>query len=389
MIFEFIFWICLFLLLHSYVLYPILLMILSIGKKQNQHIYNQNEELPEVSVLLAVHNEETVVEQKILSTFNTSYPLSKIKLLIGSDASTDNTLSIIQKYQQKYPNLILKNFETRTGKATVINSLARSTSSEVLVLTDANVMFDGQTIFQLVKHLKNTDIGLVASNIINNSKNKNGISLQETTYLEYEKFIKYLEGITWGTMIGAFGGCYAIRKIHFLPVPPQFLMDDFYISMNIFRNNQKAIHEYKAICYEDVSNLLSEEFRRKIRISAGNFQNLHAYKKLLWPPFTAVAFSFFSHKILRWIGPLFIVLIFISNTFLIHKSNFYLILFFTHSFLLFVTVADFILQKINFHIKYVKFVSHFYLMNLALLLGFLKYIKGIKTNIWEPTMRNQ
>src|SRR5690606_16045091 len=101
----------------------------------------------------------------------------------------------------------------------------------------------------------------------------------------------YREGLIWGTMMGAFGGLYSIRKSFFAPVPRNFLVDDFYITMHALAKGKLAINELSAVSYEDASNKISEEFRRKVRISAGNFQNLSVYKKLLWPPFTGLAFS--------------------------------------------------------------------------------------------------
>src|SRR5690606_1843765 len=145
---------------------------------------------------------------------------------------------------------------------------------EVFILTDANVFFTKDTIYQLVKHYKNPEVAQVGGNIINPEHKQDGISFQEKSYLSRENIIKYQEGIIWGCMIGAFGGCYSIRANYFVPVPPKFLVDDFYISMHVLEQNKKALNELDAHCYEDVSNKIKEEFRRKLRISAGNFQNL-------------------------------------------------------------------------------------------------------------------
>ncbi len=390
MIVEWVFWISFLCILHSYVLFPLILNLLAKGKKQNRLIYLPDDDgLPVISILLAVYNEESVIEEKIKSTFNTGYPLPKIHFYIGSDASVDRTNEIIKKYQDTYGQLYLKVFPGRTGKSGIINDLAENAKGEIFVLTDANVFFTKDTLYQLVKHYKNQEVAQVGGNIINPEHKQDGISFQEKSYLTRENLIKYQEGIIWGCMIGAFGGCYSIRAGYFAPVPPKFLMDDFYISMHVLEQRKKALNELDAHCYEDVSNKIKEEFRRKLRISAGNFQNLSRYKHLLWPPFTGLAFSFLSHKVLRWYGPVFILLLIISNIFLMGSSNFYRLTMFLQLAGILVPFIDYLLKKINIHFKLFRFVTHFYLMNLALFQGFIWYLRGVQSNVWKPTQRNQ
>lgn len=386
-----IFWVCVILIIHSYVLYAVILKLLKWRKKPNTIIFlpENTDVLPKVSVIVAAYNEELIIKNKILSLYDTDYPLDKIEVLIGSDNSSDKTNEIVVSLQKNFPSLKLKVYNSRTGKAGIINDLAREASFEVLILSDANVLLSKDTIYHLVKHYKNPDVALVGGNIINFNIKKDGISIQEKTYLINENQVKYEEGIIWGTMIGAFGGCYSIRKEYFTPVPKNFFMDDFYITMGVLKMKKKALNELEAICFEDVSNIIHEEFRRKVRISIGNFQNLQSYKSLLWPPYTGLAFSFMSHKVIRWFAPFLLILALISSAFLGLKNEFYLTLLYIQLGLIIIPFIDFLLQKIKIHIILLRFVTHFYSMNLALLVGFFKYIKGVQSNVWQPTKRNQ
>jgi len=385
-----IFFTSLILLFHSYLFYPLLVTILSGGKKQNDIIYSEDDtELPTISILLAAYNEEVVITEKIKSIYNTTYPLSKIEMIIGSDASTDGTNNIVSSFMEQYPGLRLVNFPGRTGKAGIINKLAKQAKNDILILTDANVMFQPQSLYHLVKHYRNKDICLVGGNIVNSRFNSEGISIAEETYISRENRIKYQEGILWGAMAGAFGGCYSIRSGWYAEVPPRFFMDDFYITMNVLEKGGKAINELQALCFEDVSNKISEEFRRKVRISIGNFQNLCRYWKLMFPLFSGLSFSFISHKILRWFGPFFLIFILVSNIFLFPYSLFFqismgLIILFT-----LIPLVDTLLRKLKVNINLLRLISHFYFMNAALLLGFFKFLKGVKSNIWQPTQRFQ
>jgi cellulose synthase/poly-beta-1,6-N-acetylglucosamine synthase-like glycosyltransferase len=376
------------LIVHTYVIFPYVLKVISSNKSQNEIIYERSDDLPFVTILLAVYNEEQVIEQKILTTFNTNYPVNKIQFLIGSDASIDNTNEIIKSYISKYPIKLIE-FEGRTGKSGIINKLKELSTTEILILTDANVFFQEDTIYQLVKHYKNNSIAQVGGNIINVQFKKDGISFQEKSYLSRENLIKYQEGIIWGTMIGTFGGCYSIRANAYGKVPDNFLVDDFYISMYVLEKGYKSINELNALCVEDVSNKLEEEFRRKSRISAGNFQNLNRFKGLLWPPYTGLAFCFISHKVLRWLGPILLITAFISSAFLTNYSNYYLYILLFQILVYSTPIIDKILKLLSIHIKYLRFANYLIMMNLALLKGMFLYFKGIKSSVWQPTQRNQ
>ena len=390
LVLEFVFWFSIVCVLYTYVVFPLLLNLFALSKSQNSVVFKLNEvELPEISILLAVYNEELVIEQKLKTTFNTHYPISKISFYIGSDSSTDATDAIIQKFMLKYPQVQLKIFPQRTGKAGIITQLEKLTTAPILILTDANVFFEPDTLYNLVKHYKNEEIALVGGNIINQQLHKSGISVQEKTYLSRENKIKFQEGTVWGTMIGAFGGCYSIRKEYFTTVPPKFFMDDFYITLAVLEQQKKAINALDAVCYEDVSNKISEEFRRKVRISIGNFQNLFRFKRLLFSSFQGLAFCFWSHKVLRWLGPFFILAVLASNVLLRNFSDFYAFTLFAQFVLFALPLLDELLKKINIHYSLLRFVSHFYLMNLALLFGFFRFVFGVESNVWKPTQRFQ
>lgn len=385
---EYIFWIPVILIFHSYVLYPGMLWLLSLRYPNNKLVYINTDTLPTITILMAVHNEEEVISKKIESIFNTTYPADNIEVIVGSDSSTDSTNEQLLQIQKKYPSLQFKIFERR-GKSNTINELLDIATGEIVISTDANVFLDQHTIFELVKHFRNPKVALVDTRISNTGINRSGISFQESTYINREVYIKNREGRVWGSMMGPFGGCFAVRKSSYYKVPINFLVDDFYICMKVIEQGQHAINSMTAFVYEDVSNHIEEEFRRKVRISVGAFQNLWHFKHLLWPPFKGRAFAFLSHKVIRWFGPFLILLALASNIVLSMHSNFYstLLLLFLASFLL--PLVDFMLKKINIHITFVRFITHFYGMNLALLLGFFKFIKGVKSNVWQPTQRNQ
>ncbi|MCH7657775.1 MAG: glycosyltransferase [Bacteroidetes bacterium] len=389
MIWIIIFWTSIFLLLYSYFFYPVLIRFLAGNKQTNHIVYSDNKDMPGISVIMPVYNEEKVLENKINSIYATSFPAEKMEVIVGSDGSSDRTKEILQELKEKLTNFSYYHSDIRRGKPNVLNQLVLKAKGDILIITDANVLLNESTITGLVKHFKNPEIGLVDSRMMSKGIKKNGISRQESAYISMEVNLKHHEGLVWGTMMGPFGGCFAMRKNLFTPVPKNFLVDDFFLNLNVLKNRKRSINEMEATVSEDVSNILSEEFRRKSRIAAGSFQNLSYYSGLLWPPFTSLSFSFFSHKILRWFGPLLLILIIISNVFIFRKNMIYMYSIYLEGILFVIAIIDLIVSRFNKHIVFFRFVTHFFSMNLALSLGLIKFIKGIKSNVWEPTKRNQ
>jgi cellulose synthase/poly-beta-1,6-N-acetylglucosamine synthase-like glycosyltransferase len=145
-----------------------------------------------------------------------------------------------------------------------------------------------------------------------------------------------------------------------------------------------------AICYEEVSSSISIEFKRRRRISAGNFQNLFYFIPLFTMKQMSLWFVFFSHKIIRWFGPLFLI---ISFLFLFYLGFYQDILFYSMIIILFflgvVLIFDKFFENINIHLPFLRGVRYFVVINAALLMGCFDFLKGIKNNVWEPTKRNQ
>lgn len=384
---------CLLFIGYSYIGYPLLLQWLTRRKALPTQLYKHADELPSIFILMSAFNEEKVIQKKINSVFNTDYPIEKIHFYIGSDASTDQTNQILRANQNQYPSLQLFLFEDRNGKAKVLNRLGAvlppAKPTDIVILTDANVLFERDTLFHLIKYFQDETIGQVGANIVNYGFDKNGIATQEAFYIQRENQIKFLEGKFDGSMIGAFGACYAIRRDLLVAFPDNILMEDFYLSMSVLQKKYKAILALEAICKEDLPGLIQDEFKRKSRISAGNYQNIGYYLDTLFAPFSKIGFCYWSHKLIRWFCPFLMLLMGICLTILslqvVLVAQFFLS---AISLLAAAVVADIIIEKAGIHFLFLRFIRYFLHMNLALLNGFIIYIKGVKTNVWTSTKRS-
>jgi cellulose synthase/poly-beta-1,6-N-acetylglucosamine synthase-like glycosyltransferase len=388
MIITILFWITFLLILHTYAGYPLLLVILDkLNKNKNKN--TDENYTPSVSVLMAVHNEESVLRKKTEALFLSDWPAGKLEVLIGSDGSTDSTNSILEELKIIYPALKVIIFKERTGKPAIINDLSSRSTGEILIITDANVFPEKNSIRKLVRNFSDSSVGLTDSSLINTGVKSDGISLPEAAYLNLETKLKNIEGRLWGTMMGPFGGFYAVRKSSYEPNPDNILADDFRICMNVIRKGEKAISDTASVVYEDVSNKLTDEFNRKVRISAGNFQNLKHFAFLLIKPFSIWSFCFISHKMLRWITPFLWIIAVLANIILSVSSVFYMVFLLLQVIFLLLPAFDMLLKKINIHLVPLRLFTHLYFMNAALFVGFVKYIQGIRTGVWTPTKRYQ
>jgi cellulose synthase/poly-beta-1,6-N-acetylglucosamine synthase-like glycosyltransferase len=388
MIIKIIFWISALLIMHTYMFYPLLLLILDkIFKKPGELISESHT--PELSVLMAVYNEEIVIKKKIESLFSSDYPAGKMEVLVGSDSSDDATDNILTDLKKIYPGLKVVQFTRRVGKPTVINRLSSVAKGDILIITDANVFPEKNTLRKLVQNFSDKSVGLTDSRLINTGVKRDGISLPEVAYLSMETKLKNIEGRLWGTMMGPFGGFYAVRKASHEPLSENILADDFRICMNVINKHEKAISDTEAVVYEDVSNSLKEEFSRKVRISAGNFQNLKHFAFLLLKPFSIWSFCFISHKMLRWLAPFLWLIVITTNILLIKSSFFFSLLIILQVIFLLLPAFDFLLKKLNVHLVPARFFTHLLFMNIALFVGFIKYLKGIRSGEWTPTKRYQ
>jgi len=401
---QIIFWVSFIALAHTYVVYPLLLSLLARFTSPLPPFQGGMNSQQPISILIAAYNEEKVIKEKLGSIFNSNYPKELIEVIVGSDASTDRTNEIVKSF----PNVQLVEFKGRSGKVKIINHLKTLAKYDILILTDANVMFDKNTIQELTKHFGDPAIALVDSNMINpvgrtsngvNIIQGKGISKAESTYIRGEVGIKNNEGKVFGMMMGPFGGCFAVLKSYYENVPENFLVDDFYLNMKVLEKGGRAISEINARVYEKVPSDWKVEFKRKIRIATGSYQNMFEFYHLLFR-FNALSFCFLSHKVLRWKGPFFMIALYTTSFLFSYWLYLYdvlaegtvqiywqQILFLLQNLLIMLFMLDLLLSALKIHFAPTRLVTHFLTTNLALLIGFFKFLGGVKSSIWNPTKR--
>ncbi len=376
---------------QSYVFYPWTLRSRSRGLELDVPAITAP---PMVSILIAAHNEDSVLAAKIDSILASDYPAELISILIGDDVSTDSTWDIIAQYHAQHPHIIGFRAEHRHGKPRLINRLADMAiethgDDQIFILTDANVNLEPMLISELVRHNTMEGVGLVGANTkFSLLSEDTGIAATEQTYNERELDIKYAEGILWGTMMGPFGACFSMRADLWRPVPDDFIVDDFWSCMSVLQQGAKAILARPALAYEQMVSDASVEYRRKVRMATGNLQNLFYFKYLLFSPLPGLSYAYWSHKVLRWMTPISLLLSYIIIWVLFWRGEELKPLLIVSHVVLLLCLIDPWLERLGLRTGFLRSLRHFLMMNIAMLEGYWNYFIGRRSSIWKPTARS-
>lgn len=379
---EFTFWLSVVLIFHTYIGYPFLLVAFSIfASKQRRKDENH---LPRVSMLVSAYNEEASIADKMENCLQLNYPAEKLQIVIGSDASTDQTDAILRQYKDSRFKLIT--FHNRRGKAPVLNDLVEAASGEILVFSDANTLYKPDAIHRLVAHFGDARVGGVCGRLILLSKNGQLDTEGEKLYWDFENYIKFLEGKV-RTVFGANGAIYAIRKELYERLPTdRAVMDDFLIPLKIVMRGYDVVYEKDAIVWEHTAPSLQSEFARKARIGAANFNGIREILPLLSPRKGFVAFGLWSHKLIRWLVPFLLISLFASNMLLL-GSSFYNITFGVQVLFYGLAWLGWKAEKLRARVSLLVYPYYFLVVNCALLVGFYRFLTKSQQPAWTRTER--
>lgn len=370
---------------NSFFIYPIITYLMS--KKNTGRVTVHGFE-PTISVLIAAYNEEKVIEERIKNISMLNYNMDKVEVWVGSDKSTDRTNEILLEQRNKFPWLNICVAESRRGKAGILNDLISKAKNDIIVFTDANTEFHPDVLKNLVEDFVEEKVGGVCGRLVLiDNENSKSEGVEEIQYWKYETIIKRAEGKS-GIMLSANGGIFAIRKELYKEIPViNAVTDDLFISLSVIAQNYKFTYRENALGYEGTGIDLTSEYKRKVRFGATNFQTLIYFKKLLSFKNIKIAYAFFSHKVTRWFLPAILILIFLLSWFL--SDHVYII----QQFLLIQTAfyllafCGFLLSLVKIRITVFSLPYFFVVSNLAIVEGFIKFIKKEHSVIWDSTER--
>jgi biofilm PGA synthesis N-glycosyltransferase PgaC len=380
-----IFWLLIFILIWPYVFYPFLLFIVKgfCKPKLGNKYEKQN-----ISIIIPCYNEEKIIQSKIDNLISCLPEKYNFKIYIISDGSSDNTYDIAKKNSKNLNNFNVYDFE-RSGKSQVINKILKIIVDEILIFTDANVLFNKNTIVELISVLSYEKVGCVGATVIYSNPNNIISGEGESAYWKFENYLKTLES-SIGYSSGVSGAAYAVKKNLFKPFSLDVINDDFTIATEVSLQGKYVLINPKALVFENVALSVADEFNRHIRDSAGHFQVLSFFtNKINFFKNPILFFVFYSHRLLRWIGPFLLISLFLINLLLVFydKSLLFKGLFCVQLiFYLFGMFYWFYLKqnKIN---KFLLIPIYFLNLNMALAIGFFSFLKKKNYTKWESTGR--
>jgi len=374
---EIIFWPSIFIILYCYLGYPLILSILGIFLKKE---IKKAENTPFISLLIPVYNEEKIIQKKIENSLNLDYPKNKLEIIVASE-SDDKTNEIVKKYRNKGVKLFV--YLGREGKDYTVYRTIPKCQGEIIVLTDANGIFEKDALKKLVRNFNDPLIGCVSGELKYINPQKKSIGEGEGLYWKYEIFIKKLENKNQ-SVLGANGSIYALRKKLYSPLS-EYRGGDFDLPIKVAQQGYGVVWEPEAISREEVSSTAKKEFERKIRIIAWTWRSaLTLLKDSFKKNQPLLVFQLISHKILRWLVGFFLVFIFLSNIFLLQNNSFYLILFISqiifYSLAIFGCLLDISGRKLN---KLINLAYYFCMVNVAALIGVIEGMLGKQKPTWK------
>ncbi|MCW9014592.1 MAG: glycosyltransferase family 2 protein [Gammaproteobacteria bacterium] len=333
---------------------------------------------PSVTIIIPAHNEASIIEGKLKNTLDLYYP-GNMKILIVSDGSTDTTIEIVEKYISDARIKLLK-LPERRGKAQALNTALDQVDDEIVVFTDASIMLDELALWKIIQPFADSNIGCVSGEDIIEGGSGEGL------YGKYELFLRNQESHL-GSIVGASGSFYA-QKTSLISPFQEGLAPDFLSVMNTVEKGYRVISYPPAFGFMTAVKSTKSEFNRKVRTLIRGMTALFIKANML-NPFKFPLFSLFlwSHKLMRWFVPFMLIILLISS-YSLSSSYFFGAMFVLQVIFYFIALLGLIGVNAVTDSLPGKFSSYFVSVNVAILVAWIRYIMGVRQEIWSPSDRS-
>jgi poly-beta-1,6-N-acetyl-D-glucosamine synthase len=378
---ELIFIFSLIFIVYTYIGYPLIIWCVSnlIKKPVQKRLLS---EWPIVAVIIAAKNEENKIRKRILNLIQQDYPEDKLQILVVSDGSTDSTANIVRDLAKEKCihsiNLRVIECHPSAGKPTALNKGVELTLGEFIVFADARQTFSKNAIKNLISNFSDSNVGCVSGELVFISNENLDLKIEMGAYWKYEKFIRTMESNS-GSVMGATGAIYAIRRSLYSELPQRILLDDVLTPLKILSQGYRVILDNSAQAFDIISENVEQEWNRKVRTLAGNWQLLSYMPSMFNPIQYSWLWRFFSHKIARLLVPFLLVSLLLSSLlaegilfklFAIGQIAFYLM------------ALSFVFNTTARQNPVIKLCYFFCVMNIAAFWGFVMWSTGRCDDIW-------
>jgi cellulose synthase/poly-beta-1,6-N-acetylglucosamine synthase-like glycosyltransferase len=369
-----VFWLSTLMLAFTFAGYPLLMWLRARGKEAASP-----EPLPaaspSVTALVVAHNESNRLTARIQNLLESDYPPDKLRILVVSDGSTDDTAAHVRLLG--HPRVSVLELLEREGKAAGLNAGVAACESDLIVFADARQTFAADAISRLATWLADPQYGAVSGELeIAGAQSNTGSGVG--AYWKLEKFLRHQEALT-DSCIGCSGAIYAIRRSLFEPLPPDTILDDVVIPMRIAIAGYRVAHDPEARAFDPQTQEPAIESQRKSRTLAGNFQMLFRDVGWLLPWRNRLWFRLFAHKYLRLAAPLFLGAALVSSAVLWRHPFYLAALLLQGGFYLLAIVG----MATRLRHRFLSLPAGFVFLNLAVVRAFFRYLRGADMGRWQ------
>ena len=303
-----VFWISLALIAYTYLGYPLWLWIRS---RWRHNPVRSAPHIPFVSIIMVVRNEEKVLPAKLQNLLNLNYPSDSLEIVVVSDASGDRTNQILSEHVTNPRLRVVFNPQQR-GKAAGLNNAMSIARGEVVVFTDARQQIERDAIRILLENFADPNVGSASGELMLGDAESGESERGMGVYWRIEKMVRELESAA-GSVVGATGAIYAVRRKLLVNLPAETILDDVYIPMHVARTGARVIFDPRSRAWDSPDQGTAREFTRKVRTLSGNYQLLQIAPWLLTSA-NPLRFQFVSHKLLRLVVPFALLAMLLAST---------------------------------------------------------------------------
>jgi cellulose synthase/poly-beta-1,6-N-acetylglucosamine synthase-like glycosyltransferase len=381
------FWMCLALILHTYLLYPVLLFIaycvtqvrrdwsyLSRGRDRRRRTLATSD-LPGVSVIIPAFNEAASLPRKLRNLAELDYPRERLDIILVSDGSTDGTNEIMARIDDPSVTTVFQ--PVRQGKAAAVNRGVAVARHDILVFCDAATLLDAGALRSLVRHFADPSVGAVCGAVA--LRGSDEFKQTEGVYWRYESMLRLMEG-RLGATLAASGAIYAVRRACVRPLTADDIIDDFILPMNARKRGFRVVFDPEAQALEFGADSVRDEFTRRVRLAIGSFRALREFRRVRMGLVAGIAF--FSHKLLRWVLPFLMIGALLGNLVLLDGRLYRVLLAGQLLFYLWAALG-FALRRRGRTLPGALLAYFLVAVNFAFLVGFVRAVRGRNEIRWQ------
>jgi cellulose synthase/poly-beta-1,6-N-acetylglucosamine synthase-like glycosyltransferase len=371
-------------LLYPHAIYPSLLWI--ILKYYAKPLRASKGELHTIDIVLSAYNEEKLINGCLTSFVESDYPKHLVRILIGDDGSTDNTYSVVESVSQSivHPEVKLFRFN-RSGKNHVITSLVSLSTADIIVFTDADCIVDKGALRAVNETLNDDSVGAVVGmlKVVADGSQLDGGIEGDTFYRRIEARINQFESAIDSTVTSN-GALYGVRRVLARSISSASFADDWVNLLEALSTGRRVVINPKAWAHEKRAVTMHGEIQRTIRTASAGMSTVWHYRSLLSPKYGWISFFLISHKVIRWVSPLFMIALMIGTVATINNTLLFGILLYGQIIAYGLALLGYAASVNGQNVPIASALQYFVAMNYSFLVAMLRFMRSQRNDQWNP-----